>query len=175
MYLFQRGEKSTLKVQLMGSGAIFREVIAAAELLAKDFDVAADVWSVLGINQLHRDGMETECWNRQHPDQQAKVPYVTQVMADHPGPAVISTDYVQAYPEQIRRLLPNPLTILGTDGFGRSDSREALRDFFKVDRYHITIAALKALADQGDLPIEKVTEALKAYNIATETPHSHNQ
>lgn len=175
MYLYQRGGKSELRVQLMGSGAIFREVIAAAELLEKDFGVSADIWSVLGINQLHRDGMETESWNRQHPDQPAKVPYITQVMADHPGPAVISTDYVQAYSEQIRRLIPNPLTILGTDGFGRSDSREALRDFFKVDRFHITIAALKALADQGLLPLEKVTEALKTYNIATEAPHSHNQ
>lgn len=175
MYLYARTGKGKLRVQLMGSGAIFREVIAAAELLDKDFGVAADIWSILGVNQLHRDALEAENWNRLHPDQPAKKAYVTEIMNGHDGPAVISTDYVNAYPEQLRRLIPNPLTILGTDGFGRSDSREALRDFFQVDRYHIVIAALKSLADEGSLAVDQAAEAIKKYGIQTELSHPLNR
>lgn len=165
MYLFKKGDSGELRVQLMGSGSIFREVIAAAELLQQDFGVQADIWSILGVNQLHRDGMEVEDFNRLHPEQPARKSYVAEQLEGFPGPAIISTDYVQAYSEQIRRLIPNPLTILGTDGYGRSDSRETLRSFFKVDRYHIVVAALKGLAEMEQLPFSKVSEAIKKYSI----------
>ena len=172
IYLFQQAEPATLQVQLMGSGAILREVIAAADLLRVDFAVAAPVWSIPGINQLHRDGMLTEEWNRYHPEQDPRQAYLTEVLAGHDGPVIISTDYVRAYPEQLRRFIPQPLTVLGTDGFGRSDTREVLRDFFKVDRYHIVIAALAALADQDLLPRSTVSAALTKYAINPDRPHS---
>lgn len=171
MYLFRKADKGNLKVQLMGSGSIFNEVIAAADLLKEDFGVQSDIWSILGVNQLHREGMEVDDWNRNHPEEPPRKYYVEKIMEGHEGPAVISTDYVQAYSEQIRRLIPNKLTILGTDGYGRSDSREALRNFFKVDRYHIAVAALKSLAEEGKIPLKKVSEALKKYSINTDTGH----
>ena len=172
MYLFRRGGKGDLQVQLMGSGAIFREVIAAADLLAEDFKVAADVWSVLGINQLHRQAMRTENWNLRHPGNEKKRPVATQLLDGHDGPVIIATDYIRAYPEQLRRCIPGPLTILGTDGFGRSDSREKLRSFFGVDRYHIVVAALAALAEQEQVKPSVVKKAMAAYGIDPETPHS---
>jgi pyruvate dehydrogenase E1 component len=172
MYLFQAADKGDLKVQLMGSGSILREVIAAAELLKKDFDIQSDIWSILGVNQLHREGMEIEDWNRNHSEKPSKISYVQEIMKGHDGPAVISTDYVQAYSEQIRRLIPNKLTVLGTDGYGRSDSRETLRDFFKVDRFHIAIAAIKALADEGKVPLKSVSKAIKSYSINPDAPHA---
>ncbi|WP_028578775.1 pyruvate dehydrogenase (acetyl-transferring), homodimeric type [Desulfogranum japonicum] len=175
MYLYRQGEPGELRVQLMGSGAIFREVIAAADLLASDFGVQADIWSILGVNQLHRDAMETERWNRLHPEEASRVPFMTRKLQDFAGPAIISTDYLQAYPEQIRRLIPNPLTILGADGFGRSDSRKTLRDFFGIDRYHITVAALKALADQKTISPKKVSEALHTYGMDTNSMHPLNR
>ncbi len=175
MYLFQKGDEGDLRVQLMGSGSILREVIGAAELLKNDFAVEADIWSILGVNQLHRDGMEVEDWNRNHPEEPARKSYVTEQLTGFTGPAVISTDYVQAYSEQLRRLIPNSLTILGTDGYGRSDAREVLRDFFKVDRYHIVVAALKALADQGVVPLAKVSEAITQYKINPDAPHPVNR
>jgi pyruvate dehydrogenase E1 component len=171
MYMVRRKDGNGPRVQLMGSGAILREVLAAADLLTEDHGVQATIWSVLGINQLHRDGMQAEDWNRLHPEQPPRCSYVEEVLAGHDGPAVISTDYVRGYAEQIRRLIPNPLTILGTDGFGRSDSRAALRNFFRVDRYHIVVAALKALADQGDLPASDVTDAITRYNLDPDVPH----
>jgi len=172
MYLVRQGEPGGMRVQLMGSGTILREVLAAADLLAADFGVQADVWSVLGINQLHREGMEIDEWNRMHPEDPPRQSYVEEQLAGHQGPVVISTDYVQAYPEQIRRLIPRPLTVLGTDGFGRSDSREVLRNFFKIDRHHVVVAAVKALADSGELPSGKVAEAVKRYGIDPEAPHA---
>ena len=172
MYLFRKAAAGYLRVQLMGSGSILREVIAAADLLAADYGVQADVWSILGVNQLHREGMLIDDWNRYHPDQPRKKSYVEEQLEGHPGPVVISTDYVQAYPEQLRRFIRRPLTILGTDGFGRSDSREVLRDFFKVDRYHIVVAALRSLADEGKLPQSRVKEAMEKYSINPETPHA---
>ena len=171
MYLVRQGGDNGPRVQLMGSGAILREVLAAADLLAEHHGVEATVWSVLGINQLHRDGMQAEDWNRLHPEQSPRQSYVEELLAGHDGPVVISTDYVRGYAEQIRRLIPNPLTILGTDGFGRSDSRAALRNFFRVDRHHIVVAALKALADQGDLPATVVTEAIDRYALDPDAPH----
>ncbi|MFV0436481.1 MAG: pyruvate dehydrogenase (acetyl-transferring), homodimeric type [Desulfopila sp.] len=171
MYLFRRGGEAEVRVQLMGSGSILREVIAAADLLAEDFGVAADIWSILGVNQLHRDGMLVDDWNRNHPEERPRRSYVTEQLAGFTGPAVISTDYVQAYSEQLRRLIPNRLTILGTDGFGRSDSREVLRDFFKVDRRHIAVAALKGLADEGSIPAGQVSEAIRKYAINPDAAH----
>jgi len=168
MYLFRKGEAGGPRVQLMGSGAIFREVIAAADLLRDDFGVQADLWSVLGINQLHRDGMQVQEWNRLHPELPPRKCRVEEALQAHDGPVVIATDYVRAYGEQIRGLIKRPLTVLGTDGFGRSDYREVLRRFFKVDRFHVVVAALKALADQGDLPLSTVTEAIRKYEIDPE-------
>ncbi len=166
-YLFRKGKKNKNPlVQLMGSGTILREVIAAADLLEEDFGVESDIWSILGVNELHRDGVAADRYNLTHPEGKAKVPYLTKIMEGHEGPVVISTDYIRAYAEQIRRLIPNPkVTILGTDGFGRSDFREALRTFFEVDRYYIAIAALKGLADEGVIPAKKVSEAIKKYGI----------
>ena len=173
MYLYREsGAKAA--VQLMGSGAIFREVIAAADLLENDFQIAADVWSILGVNQLHRDGMAVEEWNRLHPAEPKKTSYVEELLQGHDGPAIISTDYVNAYAEQIRRLIPNPLTVLGTDGFGRSGSRSALRAFFKVDRYHIVIAALKALCDRQEVEPIVVEKAISRYEIQPDAPHPIN-
>jgi len=172
MYLFREGKKGKLRVQLMGSGAIFREVLEAADILEKEYKVQADVWSVLGINQLHREGMSIDDWNATHPAEQKKLSFVEESLKGYEGPVIMSTDYVRSYGEQLRRLIPNPLTILGTDGFGRSDSREKLRDFFKVDRYHVVIAALKALADDGRIPFAKVKQALKKYNFNTDAKHS---
>lgn len=174
MYLFKAGGKGKLKVQLMGSGSIFREVIAAAELLKKDFDVESDIWSILGVNQLHREGMEIEEWNRNHPEKPSRKSYVETILKGHDGPAIISTDYVQAYSEQLRRLIPNKLTVLGTDGYGRSDSRETLRSFFQVDRFHIVLSAVKALADEGKLAGTEITKALKLYSINPDAPHRMN-
>ncbi len=175
MYLYQSAADGELRVQLMGSGAIFKEVIAAADLLASDFDIQADVWSVLGVNQLHREGQLVEDWNRTHPEQNVKKSYIEKQLESHPGPVVISTDYVQAYPEQLRRFIKRPLTVLGTDGYGRSDTREVLRRFFKVDRYHVVLAALKRLADEGRIPLMKVNEAIEMYKINPEEPHALNR
>jgi pyruvate dehydrogenase E1 component len=172
-YLFRKAKKSKNPVvQLMGSGTILREVIAAAELLSTDYGVEADIWSILGVNELHRDGVEAERYNLTHPEAKAKVPYLTKVMEGHEGPVVISTDYMRSYPEQIRRLIPNKrVTILGTDGFGRSDFREALRKFFEVDRFYIAIAALKGLADEGSIATKTVSEAIKKYGIDVDKPN----
>ena len=172
-YLFKKAKKSAKKrVQLMGSGTIFREVLAAADLLKSEFDIDADIWSIPGINQLHRDGVEAERYNLTHPEKKPKVPYLTDIMSDHEGPVVISTDYIRAYPEQIRRLIPQKsVTILGTDGFGRSDTREALRRFFEVDRYYIALAALKSLADSEEISPKIVTEAIKKFEIDVDKPN----
>jgi pyruvate dehydrogenase E1 component len=175
MYLYKKGEDGKQRVQLMGSGAIFREIIAAAELLAQDFDVQADIWSVLGINQLYREGILVEDWNRMHPEQPPRRTYIEEQMAGFEGPAVIATDYVKAYGEQVRKYIPNPLTVLGTDGFGRSDSREVLRRFFKVDKFHIVLAALQGLVEQGSLPPETVSRAIMQYGIDPESPHAISQ
>jgi pyruvate dehydrogenase E1 component len=172
MYLYQKGKTGETRVQLMGSGSILREVIAAADLLEKDFGIQADVWSILGVNQLHREGMLIEDWNCNHPEQPRKKSYVELQLEEHEGPVVISTDYVQAYGEQLRRFIDRPLIVLGTDGFGRSDSREVLRRFFKVDRYHIVVAALKNLADEGRLPKKTVSDALSRYAINPDAPHA---
>ena len=174
IYLIQKGSGKGKKVQLMGSGTILREVIAAAQLLKDDFNISSDIWSIPGINQLHRDGIEAERWNMTHPEKDRKIPYLTEVLKNHEGPVVISTDYIRAYPEQIRRLIPSPLTILGTDGFGRSDTREKLRSFFEIDRYYIALSALVSLHKNGELELKTVQSALKKYNIDSEKSNPLN-
>ncbi|GAP65265.1 pyruvate dehydrogenase subunit E1 [Mizugakiibacter sediminis] len=160
-------------VQLLGSGAILREAIAAAELLDKEFGVCADIWSCPSFSELRRDGFEAERWNRMHP--LAKTPrkaYVTQCLEGRPGPVVAATDYVRAYPDQIRAFLPEGrrYIVLGTDGYGRSDTREHLRSFFEVDRYHIAHAAIAALAADGKMNPEDVARAIKIWKIDAERP-----
>jgi pyruvate dehydrogenase E1 component len=172
MYLLQRGApKKKLKVQLLGSGAILREVIAAAELLEADFGVSADIWSVTSFNELRRDGLDAQRWNMLHPEHTRRVSYVEKCLKEGSGPVVASTDYIKAYADQIRAFVPRHYVTLGTDGFGRSDSRENLRRFFEVDRYHVAVAALKALADEGGLPAAKVAEAIAKYGIDADKPN----
>lgn len=171
MYLYKSGGKKKKKVQLMGSGTILREVIAAAELLETDWGVDADIWSCTSFNELAREAQEIERWNRLHPLEDAKTPYVAQQLKGRRGPAIAATDYIKQYPEQIRKWAPSNYTVLGTDGFGRSDTRKKLRTHFEVDRYHIVIAALKALADDGNMPAGKITDAIKQYDIDADKPN----
>ncbi|MDR3428125.1 MULTISPECIES: pyruvate dehydrogenase (acetyl-transferring), homodimeric type [Silvimonas] len=159
-----------LHVQLMGSGTIFREVIAAAELLKSDFGVESDIWSAPSFNELKRDGMAATRYSMLHPTAEPKVPYVTECLKDAKGPVIVATDYKRTYAEQIREYVPGRYVVLGTDGFGRSDSRQQLRKFFEVDRYHVVVAALKALADDGKLPLTKVAEAIAKYGIEADRP-----
>jgi pyruvate dehydrogenase E1 component len=156
------------RVQLLGSGTILREALAAAELLEERFGVAADVWSVTSFTELARDGAEAERWNRLHPEKPPRSTWVESCLRERTGPAIAATDYVRAYAEQIRGLLGRPYAVLGTDGFGRSDTRSALRSFFEVDRHHIAIAALKSLADQELLPASAVNEAIILFGVDPE-------
>ncbi|MDM7321805.1 MAG: pyruvate dehydrogenase (acetyl-transferring), homodimeric type [Gammaproteobacteria bacterium] len=173
LYRFRASEaKHTVRAQLLGSGTILREAIAAAELLEADWGVAADVWSATSFNLLYRDGMDCERWNIRHPEAEPRVPYVTQCLGKTVGPIIAATDYVRAIPEQIRAYLPGKRYLtLGTDGFGRSDTRQALRRFFEVDRWNIVVATLKALADEGSLPVAKVSEAIAKYGIDADKPN----
>ena len=176
MYLFSEGratKKNQLKVQLLGSGTILREVIAGAELLEKDFGISADIWSVTSFNELRRDGIEMARWNMLHPQEERRASYVEDCLRDRAGPVIAATDYMKAYADQIRGFLPQAAhySVLGTDGFGRSDTRRALRRFFEVDRHHVAVAALKALADQEALPRKKVAEAIKQYGLDPEKPN----
>lgn len=176
-YLFKKAEDTKApKVQLMGSGTIFREVLAAADILKEEFGVESDIWSVLGINELHRDGVDTDRYNLLNPTKKAKKSYLSTIMEGHDGPIVISTDYIRAYPEQIRRLLPTTnVQVLGTDGYGRSDTRAALRKFFEVGRYHVALAALKGLADDGKIDRKVVADAMKKFDIDSNKPNPlHN-
>ncbi len=171
MYLLQKGGGDKLRVRLLGSGTILREVLAAAELLESDFGVAADVWSVTSFNELRRDCLDVDRWNMLHPEQSAKKSYVNQCLEHNDGPVIAATDYMKLYADQIRRHVPAPYVVLGTDGYGRSDTRAKLRKFFEVDRHYIVVAALKALADEGKIPAEKVTEAMMKYHIDPEKPN----
>jgi len=152
-------------VQLMGSGTILREVEKAAELLEDDFGVTADVWSVTSANELYRDGLSIKRWNMLHPGEKPKEAYITQQLKQTSGPVIISTDYIKLYSEQLREFVPSRYVTLGTDGFGRSDTRENLRTFFEVDRYYVAYAALKALSDDKIIPVKTVQDAMKKYNI----------
>lgn len=156
-------------MQLLGSGSILMEVLAAAQLLQDDFGVASDVWSAPSLNELRRDGLDTERWNTLHPESEPRIPYVQSCLEGHAGPIVVATDYMKIVGEQIRPFLPERrLLALGTDGFGRSDTRASLREFFEVDRHFILVSALKALADEGSVPRSLVSEALQRYQINPE-------
>ena len=159
------------QVQLLGAGAILREVEAAAELLARDFGIAADVWSVTSVNELARDGNDAVRWNRLHPADTPRVPYITEQLVDAPGPVIAATDYQKAHTDQLREFVPGRFTVLGTDGFGRSDTRQQLRQHFEVSREHIALAAIKALADQGDLSLDVAQEALSKLGIDADKPN----
>jgi len=162
------------RVQLMGAGTILREVEAAAEILEKDYGVATDVWSLTSINELARDGADAVRWNRLHPTDDPKTPYITGLLADREGPTVIATDYIKAYAEQLREFIPGSCTVLGTDGFGRSDTRKNLRHHFEVSRDFIAIAALKALVDDGVLQASVVAQAIDALGIDVEKINPRN-
>jgi pyruvate dehydrogenase E1 component len=170
MYLCKAGGKNKTRVQLMGSGTILRESLAAQELLAKDWGIAADVWSCPSFNELTRDGQDAERFNMLHPLEVPRVPFVSQQLAKFDGPVIASTDYMKNYAEQIRSFIPKGRTfkVLGTDGFGRSDFRSKLREHFEINRHYIVVAALKALSEEGAVPVAKVAEALKQYGIKTD-------
>jgi pyruvate dehydrogenase E1 component len=176
MYLFRdqgsgiRDQKKPV-VQLLGSGTILREVIAAAELLEKDFGVAADIWSVTSFNELRRDGLDCERWNMLHPEAKPRISHVEQCIAGRDGPVIAVTDYMKSYADQIRSFVPKRYKVLGTDGFGRSDTRNKLRRFFEVDRCYIAVAALKALAEEGTIKSSEVSKAIKLYKIDPDKPN----
>jgi pyruvate dehydrogenase E1 component len=171
MYKLSDGGKSDgPRVQLLGSGTILREVIAAGGLLQRDWGVHADVWSCPSFNELRRDGLAAERWNLLHPADKPRAAYVTQCLSNTKGPVIASTDYMRSFADQIREYVPRRYKVLGTDGFGRSDSRENLRRFFEVNRFYVAVAALKALAEDGEVPATKVAEAIKKYGIDAEKP-----
>ncbi|MFN6995430.1 MAG: pyruvate dehydrogenase (acetyl-transferring), homodimeric type [Aquincola tertiaricarbonis] len=170
MYLLEEGAAPAAdapRVNLLGSGTILRESIAAKELLAADWGVAANIWSCPSFNELTRDGQDAERWNLLHPTETPRVPYVTEQLGAHAGPVIASTDYMKNYAEQIRAFIPKGRSykVLGTDGFGRSDFRSKLREHFEVNRHYVVVAALKALADDGAVPVSKVAEAIQKYGI----------
>jgi pyruvate dehydrogenase E1 component len=172
MYRFRAGpaDGKAPRVQLLGSGTIFREVIAAADLLRSDWGVHADLWSCPSFNELARDGMAAAREAQRNPEAPPRKSHVEACLAPTEGPVVAATDYVRAFAEQIRPYVPRRYVVLGTDGFGRSDTREKLRRFFEVDRFHVVVAALKALSDEGALPAGRVTEAIRKYGIDPKKP-----
>jgi pyruvate dehydrogenase E1 component len=172
MYLFRAGEKRAKapRVQLLGSGTIFREVIAAADLLKTDWGVEADLWSCPSFTELARDCMRVTRHNMLHPTAKPGLSHAETCLKDTTGPVIAATDYMRAYADQIRACVGRRYVVLGTDGFGRSDTREKLRHFFEVDRHYVTLAALKALADEGTLPAAKVAEAIRKYGIDPAKP-----
>lgn len=171
MYAFSKSKAKGPKVQLMGSGVILREVIAAAEMLEKDWGVSPDVWSVTSFTELRREGLDAERWNMLNPEKKPRLSYVAECLSGAEGPVISSTDYMKSFADQIRNFVLQRFVSLGTDGYGRSDSREALRSFFEVDRYYVVLAALKALADEGKLPASKAAEAIKKYKIDASRPN----
>jgi pyruvate dehydrogenase E1 component len=169
IYQLEKGTgKAKNRVQLMGAGTILREVRFAAEILRSDFDVEADVWSVTSVNELTRDGQRATRWNMLNPTATPRKPYVTQVLEANDGPFVIATDNLKTYSEQLRAYIPGSYTVLGTEGFGRSDTRTQLRHFFEVNRYFVVVAALKSLADQGKIKADVVAKAIKKFGIDPE-------
>ena len=174
MYLFRAAQPKAVdapRVQLLGSGAIFNEVIAAADLLEADWGVAADLWSCPSFNELARDGHDVERWNLLHPEQEPRESHVARKLAEREGPVIAATDYVRLFAEQIRPFVPGRYVTLGTDGFGRSDTRAQLRHFFEVDRHWITLAALRALADEGRIDRSRVLDAMKKYGMDADKPN----
>lgn len=171
MYLFKESESKTkLKVELLGSGTILNKVIEAAAILEKDFGIGANVWSVTSFNELRKDIESVTRYNRLHPTATAKHSHVEKCLEKSSGPVIAATDYIKLYADQIRQAVKQPYYVLGTDGFGRSDTRDALRDFFEVDAKNIVYTAIKALVDKGDLAKEKAIEALNKLGIDVDRP-----
>jgi len=173
MYLLSegQGDKKAPRVQLLGSGTILREVMAAADLLKADFGVVADVWSCTSFNELRREGLETERWNTLHPEKPQRKSFVERCLEGRQGPAVAASDYMKLFADQIRPFMKRRYRVLGTDGFGRSDFRKQLRRFFEVDRYYVAVTALKALADDGAIAASVIAQAIKKYSIDPEKPY----
>ncbi|MFT4607866.1 MAG: pyruvate dehydrogenase E1 component [Urechidicola sp.] len=171
IYCLQEGDEKGSKVQLMGSGTILREVLEASELLKQDFDINSDVWSVTSVNELAREASDCTRWNQLHPMKKARKSYLETQLDGRKGPAVMATDYTRAFVGQLREHVPMPFSTLGTDGYGRSDTRANLRIFFEVNRYYVVVAALKALADAGDIEDKVVQQAIKKYKIDPEKPN----
>jgi pyruvate dehydrogenase E1 component len=171
MYLLRPAGPGKTPVTLFGSGTILREVIAAAELLEKEHGVSAAVFSVTSFSELRRNALDVERWNMLHPGDKARVSVVEQELAGRPGPFIAATDYMKTVPDQIRQWVPGHYVVLGTDGFGRSDSRAELRRFFEVDRHYLVVAALKALADEKKIAAKIVTAAMKTYGIDPAKPN----
>jgi pyruvate dehydrogenase E1 component len=170
LYLYRRAERGTKQAQLFGSGVLVRAALRAQEILGEQFDVAADVWSATSYQQLRNEALEIERWNRLHPLEKPRVPYVTSALENAPGPVVAVTDYLKTVPDQIARWVPRSFTPLGTDGFGRSDTREALRRFFEVDAEHIVISTLHALAREGQIEPAVVARAIGSFGIDPDRP-----
>jgi len=171
IYKFSESKLKAPKVQLMGSGVILREVIAAAKMLESEWDVSADIYSVTSFTELRREALDNERWNMLNPDKKQKISIIQEIISDQESPIVASTDYMKSYAEQIANFIPNKFVSLGTDGYGRSDSREALRSFFEVDRYYIVVAALKALVDSKKIDIEILTKAIRKYKMNNNKPN----
>jgi pyruvate dehydrogenase E1 component len=169
--IYQLQTHAKPQLQMLGSGAILREVIAAAALLESDFGIGANVWSVTSFNELRRDGLDCERWNMLHPEATPRTPYITAALAGHTGPVVAATDYIKTYADQVREFIPARYRVLGTDGFGRSDSRLKLREFFEVNRHYVVVAALKSLADEGVIPLATVSAAIAKYQINADKPN----
>jgi pyruvate dehydrogenase E1 component len=170
MYLLEEDKRDAAHhVQLLGSGTILREVREAAVILREEFGIGADVWSVTSFNELRRDGLAVERWNRLHPGQKPRRSYIEECLHGRRGPVIASTDYIKLFADQVRQWVPSrEYKVLGTDGFGRSDSRRKLRHFFEVDRYWVVLAALESLADRGDLEPKVVAEAIARFGIDPE-------
>ncbi len=172
LYLFKESHlKSDVKAQLMGCGTILLEVIKAAEMLEKDYNVACNIWSVPSFTELRREALDAERWNRMHPLSSERIPYVTQTLAPFKGPFIAATDYMRSFADQIRAFVPGRFITLGTDGYGRSDTRVQLRHFFEVDAKYIVISTLKALADEGKINADVVAKAITILNIDPEKPN----
>ncbi len=171
IYKFSESKLKAPKVQLMGSGVILREVIAAAKMLESEWNVSADIYSVTSFTELRREALDNERWNMLNPDKKQKISIIQEIISDQESPIVASTDYMKSYAEQIANFIPNKFVSLGTDGYGRSDSREALRSFFEVDRYYIVVAALKALVDSKKIDIEILTKAIRKYKMNNNKPN----
>jgi pyruvate dehydrogenase E1 component len=169
-YLLQTGGRGKVRATLLGSGTILRECIAAAKILENDYGIPADVYSITSFSELRREALEIERWNLLHPTETPRVPYVKSLLKDQQGPVVAATDYMRIVPDQVRQWVGNRYVTLGTDGYGRSDSRAALRKHFEVDRNYIAVAALKALADEGKVDQATLTGAIKALGVDSSKP-----
>ncbi len=175
MYLFkENNNKGKIKVQLLGSGTILREIISAAEILSKDYNIDSDVWSVTSFNELRRDGMETERWNLLNPDEKRKKSYVQKCLEKRDGPIIAASDYTRSFSDQIRPYTNKPFYSFGTDGYGRSDTRKNLRKFFEVDKEHIVAYTLSALAKEQLIETKSAEKAIKKYNIDKEKEFPSN-